>query len=177
LKDAVEDPAVTYFDRMGVGMLVVDEAHLAKIIRLNSERQGLPLPAGSRLAEAILARTDHVRSRHGDGAIVMATVTPVTNSPCEMWVAARLRRPPRPRRRRPRASTPSVGAVAGRRAAPEVLPHKEHHAILERLADHLASGDVVAVLDRTVDLEHVPEAIRDLAAGRIAGKAAVIRSA
>ena len=36
LKNAVEDPAVTYFDRMGVGMLVVDEAHLAKNIRLNT---------------------------------------------------------------------------------------------------------------------------------------------
>ena len=90
LKQAVEDPAVTYFDRMGVGMLVVDEAHLAKNIRLNTERQGLPMPAGSQRAEAILARTDHVRARHGDGAIVMATATPVTNSPAEMWVAARL---------------------------------------------------------------------------------------
>ena len=56
--------------------------------------------------------------------------------------------------------------------------NKEHHTILERLADHLASGAVVPVIDRTVDLEHVPDAIRDLAAGRIAGKAAVvIRSA
>ena len=90
LKKAVEDPAVTYFDRMGVGMLVVDEAHLAKNIRLNTQRQGLPMPAGSQRAEAILARTDYVRSRHGDGAIVMATATPVTNSPAEMWVAARL---------------------------------------------------------------------------------------
>ena len=90
LKQAVEDPAVTYFDRMGVGMLVVDEAHLAKNIRLNTQRQGLPMPAGSQRAEAILARTDYVRSRHGDGAIVMATATPVTNSPAEMWVAARL---------------------------------------------------------------------------------------
>ena len=59
-------------------------------IRLNTERQGLPMPAGSQCAEAILARTDHVRARHGDGAIVMATATPVTNSPAETWVAARL---------------------------------------------------------------------------------------
>ncbi len=90
LKNAVEDPAVTYFDRMGVGMLVVDEAHLAKNIRLNTQRQGLPMPAGSQRAEAILARTDYVRFRHGAGAVVMATATPVTNSPAEMWVAARL---------------------------------------------------------------------------------------
>ena len=90
LKHAVEDPAVTYFDRMGVGMLIVDEAHLAKNIRLNTERQGLPMPAGSQRAEAILARADYVRARHGDGSIVMATATPITNSPAEMWVAARL---------------------------------------------------------------------------------------
>ena len=75
LRNAVEDPAVTYFDRMGIGMLVVDEAHLAKNIRLYTERQGLLMPAGPQRVEAILARTDHVRSRHGDGAIVMATAT------------------------------------------------------------------------------------------------------
>ena len=52
--------------------------------------------------------------------------------------------------------------------------NKEHHTILERLRDHLASGAVVPVIDRSVDLEHVPDAIRDLDAGRIAGKAVVI---
>jgi NADPH:quinone reductase-like Zn-dependent oxidoreductase len=52
--------------------------------------------------------------------------------------------------------------------------NKEHFTIIERLAAHLASGAVVPVIDRTVDLEHVPAAIRDLDAGRIAGKAAVV---
>ena len=52
--------------------------------------------------------------------------------------------------------------------------NKEHHTILERLSEHLASGAVVPVIDRTVDLEHVPDASRDLAAGRIAGEAAVV---
>ncbi len=52
--------------------------------------------------------------------------------------------------------------------------NKEHHTILERLTEHLASGAVVPVIDRTVDLEHVPDVLRDLAAGRIAGKAAVV---
>jgi N12 class adenine-specific DNA methylase len=90
LRDAVEDPAATYFDRMGVGMLILDEAHLAKNIALQTNHQGLPMPAGSQLAEAVLARTDWIRSAHGDAAVVMATATPVTNSPAEMWVAARL---------------------------------------------------------------------------------------
>ena len=52
--------------------------------------------------------------------------------------------------------------------------NKEHYTIIERLAAHLASGAVVPVIDRTVDLEHVADAIRDLDAGRIAGKAAVV---
>jgi len=32
----------------------------------------------------------------------------------------------------------------------------------------------VPVIDRAVDLEHVPDASRDLAEGRIAGEAAVV---
>lgn len=87
---AAEDPTITYFDRMNIGMLFVDEAHLAKNIALNTTRQGLPMPEPSQLAEAVLARADMVRARHGHNAVVMATATPVTNSPAEMWVAARL---------------------------------------------------------------------------------------
>ena len=35
LADAVEDPTITYFDRLNVGMVFVDEAHLAKNIALD----------------------------------------------------------------------------------------------------------------------------------------------
>jgi len=52
--------------------------------------------------------------------------------------------------------------------------NKEHFTIIERLSAHLASGAVVPVIDRVVDLEHVPDAIRELDAGRIAGKVAVV---
>jgi N12 class adenine-specific DNA methylase len=90
LSNAAEDPTVVYFDRLGVGMLFIDEAHLAKNIALNTSREGLPMPDASQLAEAVLARADLVRSWHGDAAVVMATATPITNSPAEMWVAARL---------------------------------------------------------------------------------------
>jgi len=90
LANAAEDPAITYFDRLEVGMVFVDEAHLAKNIALMTAREGLPMPYPSQRAEGILARADLVRSRHGDGAVVMATATPVTNSPAEMWVFARL---------------------------------------------------------------------------------------
>ena len=93
LNDAAADPNITYFDRLPIGMLVVDEAHLAKNIALMTARQGLPIPDGSQIAEAVLARADLVRDRHGNGAVVMATATPVTNSPAEMWVFARLTAP------------------------------------------------------------------------------------
>jgi hypothetical protein len=90
LADAAEDPTITYFDRLNLGMVFVDEAHLAKNIALMTAREGLPMPEPSQRAEGILARADFVRARHGDGAVVMATATPVTNSPAEMWVFARL---------------------------------------------------------------------------------------
>ncbi len=50
---------------------------------------------------------------------------------------------------------------------------KEHHTTIERLAEHLESGAVVPVIERTVGLPGVPDAIRDLEAGRVRGKIAV----
>ena len=50
---------------------------------------------------------------------------------------------------------------------------KEHHTQIERLAEHLESGAVVPVIERTVGLPGVPDAIRDLEAGRVRGKIAV----
>jgi len=50
---------------------------------------------------------------------------------------------------------------------------KEHHTKIERLAEHLESGAVVPVIERTVGLPGVPDAIRDLEAGRVRGKVAV----
>jgi NADPH:quinone reductase-like Zn-dependent oxidoreductase len=50
---------------------------------------------------------------------------------------------------------------------------KEHHTKIERLAEHLESGAVVPVIERTVGLPGVPDAIRDLEAGQVRGKIAV----
>ena len=49
----------------------------------------------------------------------------------------------------------------------------EHHSIIERVGAFLASGDAVPAISATVDLAGVPDAIRDLEAGRVAGKVAV----
>jgi len=50
---------------------------------------------------------------------------------------------------------------------------KEHHTQIERLAEHLESGAVVPVIERTVALPGVADALRDLEAGRVRGKIAV----
>lgn len=42
-----------------------------------------------------------------------------------------------------------------------------------RLGELLASGDIVSAIDRTYRLDEVPDALRDLAAGRVHGKAII----
>ena len=49
----------------------------------------------------------------------------------------------------------------------------ENHRDIERLRVLLTSGDLVPAVDRTYRLDEVPEAMRDLEAGRIRGKAVV----
>ena len=45
--------------------------------------------------------------------------------------------------------------------------------MIERLTEHLVTGAVMPIIGQTFDLDHVPDAIRDLAAGRIIGKACI----
>lgn len=50
----------------------------------------------------------------------------------------------------------------------------EHYSFMERLAEHLVSGQVVPVIGQQFDLAEVPEAMRRLAAGRASGKTAIV---
>ncbi len=50
----------------------------------------------------------------------------------------------------------------------------EHYSFIERLAEHLATGQVAPVIGQRFDLVDVPGAMRELAAGRAHGKTAVI---
>ncbi len=50
---------------------------------------------------------------------------------------------------------------------------EEHHRFVDRLAELMASGEVTPAIGGRYDLEHAGDAIADLAAGRIAGKALV----
>ncbi|MEO7752095.1 MAG: NAD(P)-dependent alcohol dehydrogenase [Terracoccus sp.] len=49
----------------------------------------------------------------------------------------------------------------------------EHYTYLDQLAEHLASGRVVSVVGQRFELADVPEAMRQLASGRSAGKTVV----
>lgn len=49
----------------------------------------------------------------------------------------------------------------------------ESHTFIERLADHLASGQVVPVIGQRYDLQDLPTAIRQLGAGHATGKTAI----
>ncbi len=51
---------------------------------------------------------------------------------------------------------------------------EEHHRHIDRLAQHLATREVVAAVGRSYSLDSVPEAIRDLVAGRATGKSVVV---
>ncbi len=50
----------------------------------------------------------------------------------------------------------------------------ERHDSIDRLAEFLASGVVVPVVGRTFDLGDAAEALRELAAGRLSGKTAIV---
>ena len=53
----------------------------------------------------------------------------------------------------------------------------EHHDVIDRLAGHLAGGEVVAAVGQEFPLEQTSEAIRRLAAGESSGKSAILVSA
>ena len=50
----------------------------------------------------------------------------------------------------------------------------EHYTFIERLADHLASGQVVPVIGQRFGLADLAEAMRQLEAGHANGKTAII---
>jgi NADPH:quinone reductase-like Zn-dependent oxidoreductase len=53
----------------------------------------------------------------------------------------------------------------------------EHHDFIDRLAGHMAGGEVVPAVGQEFPLEQTPEAIRRLAAGESSGKSAILVSA
>ena len=54
------------------------------------------------------------------------------------------------------------------------LASKERASDLEVLATHIAAGTVTPSVDRSYPLEQVPDAMRNLEAGLVKGKTAII---
>ncbi len=61
-----------------------------------------------------------------------------------------------------------VSPFIGQRMA--VVPPKEHHSFLERLAALVEDGALVPAVERTYPLSDAPEAMRRLASGQVCGK-------
>lgn len=151
LNEKAQDPNTTYFGSLPIGSTYVDEAHLAKNIALMTAREGLPMPDPSARAEGILARTELIRERHGDGAVVMATATPITNSPAEMWVFGRLVSP----RALERAGIRHFDAFAANFLSPvETVEHKADLTlqIKTRLADYRNFPDLARMFRSFADV-------------------------
>jgi len=55
----------------------------------------------------------------------------------------------------------------------KMLAAKEHFSTLERLTDLIEAGKVTPSIDRTYPLDQVPEAMRQLEAGKVRGKVAI----
>ena len=88
-----EDKCTDCFDLLGIDLLVVDECHNYKNITLDADSDAFPgrTSKGSRKADRMLAKCDHVRE-HG-GKLVFATGTPLTNTMAELYVLQRYLQP------------------------------------------------------------------------------------
>ena len=51
---------------------------------------------------------------------------------------------------------------------------KESHTFMESLAEHMERGEVVPAIGQRFKLDEVPEAMRQMAAGTLRGKSAIV---
>lgn len=85
---ARHDDGTVCFEHLGVGHLMVDEAHLAKNLAFPTRIDGISVRESAR-ARDLLVKVDWLRAHRGPGAVTFATATPVTNQISEAWVFAR----------------------------------------------------------------------------------------
>lgn len=88
LADQHKDPGVT-FDQLGVGGLVIDEAHFYKNLALPVSVQGVGGRASQR-AEHLAMTSDWLHEQHGPRRVMLGTGTPLSNGMIELWVMHRL---------------------------------------------------------------------------------------
>ncbi len=85
--DTAHDPGLT-FEQTGIDYLVVDELHDYKNLATTSNIRDAAIP-GSKRAQDLHMKIDHLRQTHGDRVITGATATPLANSMTEMYVMTR----------------------------------------------------------------------------------------
>ncbi len=92
MSDETDEPEAC-FDRMNVDLLVVDECHNYKNIKLHTNVEGVVglNGKGSARAENLLEKCDFIR-RNG-GRLIFATGTPLTNSLADLYVLQRYLQP------------------------------------------------------------------------------------
>jgi hypothetical protein len=70
----------------------------------------------------------------------------------------------------PGSAVEGCGPVTVSRARVEIILNKEHFSALERLATFAAKGGLARCIERSCSLAEVPEAIRQLEAGKVRGQ-------
>ncbi len=85
--DVPRDPGIS-FEETGIDYLVIDELHDYKNLATTSNIQDAAI-GGSKRAQDLHAKIEHLREAHGDRVITGATATPLANSMTEMYVMTR----------------------------------------------------------------------------------------
>jgi hypothetical protein len=76
----------------------------------------------------------------------------------------------------PGSAVEGCGPVTVSRARVEIILNKEHFSALERLATFAAKGGLARCIERSCSLAEVPEAIRQLEAGKVRGQIVISSS-
>ncbi|MBA2325945.1 MAG: DEAD/DEAH box helicase family protein, partial [Actinobacteria bacterium] len=82
---ARHDPGSVAFEELGLGHLMVDEAHLCKNLSFPTRIDAVQVKESAR-ARDLLIKVDWMREHRGPGSVTFSTATPVTNQISEMWV-------------------------------------------------------------------------------------------
>lgn len=92
-KDEFSYSETACFEKLGIDILVVDEAHHYKNITLDNKTNSIVgvHNAGSRKADNLLEKVEFIQSI--DGYVIFATGTPITNSMADLYVLQRYLQP------------------------------------------------------------------------------------
>ncbi len=92
-REELKDTMTSCFDKLGIDILVVDEAHNYKNITLDYSADNIVgvHNKGSRKADNLLQKVEYIQGI--DGHVIFATGTPITNSLADLYVLQRYLQP------------------------------------------------------------------------------------